>query len=240
MATYLERYRAGEHREVWDELGALGEAVRDAPVEDDARAVARETMTRVRRNLAVLAGRLAGIGYEFGVYFDGSPCEGGPPLARLSEDEREALAELGERAGPIPLSLEAFWREVGSVCFIGRRAGWPEGADPLVVDPPGGALAGLDDWEAWVEDEGEDEVGPFVAPLAPDRLHKDNVSGGEAYWMILPDAAADGVLRDEPHLLPFVDYLRLAILGWGGFPGYADAADALPEIRALVNGLEPF
>jgi hypothetical protein len=34
-------------------------------------------------------------------------------------------------------------------------------------------------------------AGPFVLPLAPDRLHKDNVSGGPPYGIIVPDGCAD-------------------------------------------------
>lgn len=66
MATYLERYLAGEHERVWDELIALGSSVREEPVYSDALAVAYELMWRVRRNLETLIPRLVGIGYEFG------------------------------------------------------------------------------------------------------------------------------------------------------------------------------
>ena len=47
----LERYQNGEQREVWRDLVALGERVRDAEVFPDAQAVASETMRRARHNV---------------------------------------------------------------------------------------------------------------------------------------------------------------------------------------------
>jgi len=64
--TYLERYNSGEYKLVWDELQALGPAVRQEPVYSDALAVARETMQRVRQDIEVLINRLVQIGFIFG------------------------------------------------------------------------------------------------------------------------------------------------------------------------------
>ncbi len=65
MSNYYDRYRRGECIEVWSDLIALGETVRQEPVHSDAAAVARETMTRARENIETLITRLDGIGYEF-------------------------------------------------------------------------------------------------------------------------------------------------------------------------------
>jgi hypothetical protein len=43
--------------------------------------------------------------------------------------------------------------------------------------------------------------------VAPDRLHKQNVSGGPPYGFILPDGCADGLFTAEV-ILPFVSYLQ--------------------------------
>ena len=239
--SYLARYLAGEHQAVWAELTALGAGVRDDAVAADARAVAHETMSRVRRNLRLLEERLRALGYEFGVYPDGERPSGyAGPLADPSPAVAGEIEGLQWRAGPLPLSLEAFWTVVGSVSFIGRHPAWPDGADPLVVDPPEGALADLDDWEARREEDGDEEVGPFVVPIAPDALHKDNVSGGEPYGVMLSDAGADARVVHEPHGVTFVEYLRLVILEWGGFPGYDCIPAPPPERKALTDGLEPF
>jgi hypothetical protein len=65
MPTYIDRYLAGDRVEVWDELMALGEAVRRKPVRADAIAVAEETMRRARHNIEALITRLSGMGYRF-------------------------------------------------------------------------------------------------------------------------------------------------------------------------------
>jgi len=238
--TYISRYLAGEHREVWADLRSLGAGVREEPVAADAREVARETMSRVLRNLRRLEHRLAGLGYEFGVYPDGeTPSWSEGALVPPSPHTPREVETLRGLAGPIPLSLEAFWSVVGSVDFVGRRPGWPSGLDPVVVHPPAGALEEWESWEEWREEDGE-EAGPFIAPIAPDALHKDNVSGGEPYGLALPNASADGRLENEAGGLMFVDYLRLAILEWGGLPGLAELPDPPPGLRALAEGLEPF
>ncbi len=66
MPSFLERYLAGEHEQVWDELTALGEAVYEASLYEEARAVACETMRRARHNIEHLIPRLVALGYQFG------------------------------------------------------------------------------------------------------------------------------------------------------------------------------
>ncbi len=46
--NYLDRYRNGEYEQVWNDLQALGPAVRREPHNSQAREVATETMRRVR------------------------------------------------------------------------------------------------------------------------------------------------------------------------------------------------
>lgn len=60
--TYFERYKVGEHVEVWDELSALRGAVRDPALLPDALSVARATMDRVRVNVERLIARLSSHG----------------------------------------------------------------------------------------------------------------------------------------------------------------------------------
>lgn len=111
--TYLERYRAGEREAVWTELVALGDAVREEPLLSDARAVARETMTRARRNVETIVARLRELGYRFA-----SPGqEIVPPDAALLA----RLDRLEAAAGPLPLALRAFFEVVGSVDLTGSH-----------------------------------------------------------------------------------------------------------------------
>src|SRR5690348_15426645 len=65
MRTFLDRYQAGEHAAVWEELMALGEGVRQEPYYADATAVAAETMRRARHNVELLIRRLDARGYRF-------------------------------------------------------------------------------------------------------------------------------------------------------------------------------
>jgi hypothetical protein len=193
-------------------------------------------MRRVRRNCEVLVTRLRAAGYVFGIYADGSrgyTSDG--PLVPPSAGTHSDIEELEERVGPLPLSLRAFWEEVGSVDFVGRHRAWLAGRDPLVVYPPEGALAEIEMLEV-----DEDEPGPLEVPLAPDDLHKDNVSGGDAYAIALPDPCADSMVLNERHNLLLVPYLRLAILGWGGFPGLGGQKTPFAPLEGLIAGLEPF
>jgi hypothetical protein len=233
--NYLERYRNGEYEQVWDELRALGPAVRDEPHYSQAREVAAETMRRVRRNCELLVTRLRSLGYIFGTYPDGSTgyyTEG--PLVPLTDANRAEMFELEEEAGPLPLSLVAFWKEVGSVDFVGMHPDWPNGLDPLVVIPPEGALSLL------YEEDGDDESTKWFAGLSPDDIHKDNESGGDPYGVALPNSSADFEFVGECHNLPFVSYLRMAILRWGGLPGLDHSSVEVEPLAELVAGLEPF
>lgn len=234
--NYLERYHKGEMEQVWNDLQALGPAVRQEPHYALAREVAAETMRRVRRNCERLTARLRSAGYVFGLYPDGSSgyyTEGA--LVAPSSSSRADLAELEEMVGPLPLSLVAFWQEVGSVDWVGMHPSWPDGLDPLVVYPPEAALSDLE----LEEDQAEGSTQIEVA-LAPDDLHKDNVSGGSPYSVALPDPAADFLLLNERHKLLFVPYLRLAILRWGGFPGLDVQPAPFEPLAGLTADLEPF
>src|SRR5512142_612334 len=97
MATYLQRYIDGEREQVWDELLALGAAVRDEPLYADALAVARETMTRARHNVELIVQRLRENGYEFAhpeLSFEPSPA-----------DAVERLDIIEGKVGIMPISL---------------------------------------------------------------------------------------------------------------------------------------
>jgi hypothetical protein len=239
--NYLERYLNGQYEQVWSELQALGPAVRQEPHYSLAREVAAETMRRVRRNCERIVSRLHSAGYIFGTFPDGSTgYYTNGPLVAPSKATRADLAELEERVGPLPISLVAFWQEVGTVDLVGMHPLWPDGLDPLVVYEPEGAISDLDNWELLVEEGEEHGSGQFDASLAPDDLHKDNTSGGDPYSVALPDPSADFVLLNERHGQHFVPYLRLAILRWGGFPGLDGRTERFEPLGDLVAGLEPF
>ena len=280
--TFLERYQAGEHVAVWDEMMALGEGIRHELYLKDAQAVATETMRRVRRNVELLIPRLAEAGYRFVPPSDESSMDmdqimgqiagqlGGSRLAGadvgsivqqakqklnaqfpgLSDKMANRRAEQAARVasilttpplenrtvfdppgkqtaaqirklekaagGPLPLSLRAYYEEVGGVSLMGSHPvlnPLEQGpGDPLVVAPIEEMLQMIESFGM----EGDDELGLWIAP---DDFHKANVSGGEPYTIKIPDPKADGPFLYEFHNTTFVKYLRIAFQ-WGGFPGW--------------------
>jgi hypothetical protein len=111
---FLERYRNGEYEQVWIDLQSLGPAVRHEPHYAQAQAVAAETMRRVRRNCDFLVSQLRALGYVFDTFPDGArrfPATA--PRIPPSDAMRVDMSELESEAGALPLSLRAFWQEVG-------------------------------------------------------------------------------------------------------------------------------
>jgi hypothetical protein len=156
----------------------------------------------------------------------------------------EALA-LHEEFGPLPLSLRTFWQVVGEVNLVGRAPDndMPAYSDPLWVEGPSSGLIDL------VEESELAEESEILCSVAPDLLHKDNVSGGAPYAIGLPDNGFDALLRDEWHATTFVAYLRIAILEWGGFPGLSEQNPhhdwrrdqvAASWVKGLTNDLVAF
>jgi hypothetical protein len=211
---WLARYLDGETVAVWAEMVALDDGIR-ADRTDEAKAVAEETMSRVARNVDILIDRLQQVGYQFQR----------PDAAHVSPsaDTLRALDQVVARFVPIPLSLDAFYRVVGSVNFTqswGQLVHYhrPERSsaseveilgeqDPLVVLP-------LDP-----EPDEHSQAGAAMFFFAPDEFHKANYSGGENYHVLLPDASADFPIHGMYGLDElFVSYLRLTFLG-GGFRG---------------------
>ncbi len=92
-------------------------------------------------------------------------------------------------------------------------------------------------WEEWQEWGADDiDAHPFQLDLAPDHYHKDNVSGGAPYGIVVPDANADGMFTVVPPM-PFVQYLNWVFLH-GGFPNPTGPNDARIT-DALAQNLLP-
>ncbi len=247
MGELLERYRQGDCERVWEELYALGPAVRRGDLYPDAEAVAMETMRRVCHNIELLIPRLEELGYEFGyawmeeenptadaTWIAEQPARFTPPPSAISEQ----IQRFEEQAGLMPLSLRAFYREVGGVNFVGRHPAWeqlfeahrthgivPSNLDPLVV------------WGFELIDqyyESLDEESPFQLPIAADYELKYDISGAGPYWIEMPDAAADVLLLGEWHQTTFVNYLRIC-LRYGGLPGMQYIRHLIPDELAYLR-----
>jgi|GEM_PF-339132 hypothetical protein len=232
----LKRYQQGQHEEVWRELRSY-ESV-DGVLLEETMAVANETMKRVAHNADLLAERLANRGWKalFGSLRTPPQPEDIEMIERIEEF-------TGER---LPVSLRAFWEIVGGIDFIwDYESGEPPDLgddlvmeDPLCVLGPQICVEEIEDFEL-DPDDGE----PLSVTLAPDHLHKANISGGEPYAIILPFKGVDPIFANERHRLPFVDYLRLCFK-FGGFPRLEHHPDRTPGTRRflieMTKDLEPF
>jgi hypothetical protein len=128
LETFLQRYQRGEHEPVWSDMLALGDAIRDEDVVADALAVVRETMRRARQNIEILIPRLTHLGYTFGyaAMIDYVPVEDrhllaneAPPFLPPPPTTPNHLIELEQCCGPIPLALQGWYEQVGTVNFVG-------------------------------------------------------------------------------------------------------------------------
>ena len=225
--TWVTRYEAGDCEGVWGELVAAGPDLRDDVGRwEEASEVAQEMMRRAKRNVDHLHQALAESGYRFEM--------GDAALAPPQPDIDARIADVERAVGPMPLAVRVWLQEVGNVNLIGTHPEWHfEYSDPLVVEC---AIDGVvEDYEyrkkmGWFALAGTDRLPLY---LAPDYLHKADISGGAPYGIDLPAPGVDAMWdNDEAHSgLTFVEYLRSALLEWGGFPGWArrDSEFASPE-----------
>ena len=252
MAQFLDRYLAGEYVAVWKELVALGPGVRQKRHHADAEAVAAETMRRARHNVELLIRRLDGMGLQFLTlegYDENQRCPmkspGGlaEPLKNRSvfspptKETPKTLDKLEEMiGGPLPLSLRAWYEQVGGVSLLGwhatlspnpgDRAYDPEARiDPLVLLPLDLVLqiaadeqkrcGSLEEFRVWAGAPGQD-----------------------CYGMKVPDKTADAIF-DDARRKTLVQYLREAF-AWGGLPPWRRTKAKPPtEIVKLTEGLLP-
>ncbi|SRR5581483_1851537 len=119
-------------------------------------------MQRVRHNIELLIPRLRELGYQFGGSAAVTPLPHWFQADRSSAEEKSfqpylpphpethsLLEQLTYTIGLVPLSLQAFYQEVGGVNFIGTHPRWDiqvetiprhkhlniTGLDPLFLDP---------------------------------------------------------------------------------------------------------
>ncbi|MGA4732036.1 hypothetical protein ACPB67_31870 [Micromonospora taraxaci] len=235
---WLTRYVAGHEDHVWHEMRQLGARVREPDFAAEAQAVCDEMARRARSNIETLVMRLREQGYRFHQNDDDqTPTE---PYAPPGPKADELLHWLEQRLGPLPMVLTSWIRIVGDVWLVGTHPQWPDStaADPLVLELAGSRYPDSDireyfaeEIEAWQEDQDE----PFLLPVAPDHFHKGNVSGGDPYGIILPDATADAYFVGEARM-PLVAYLNWTFQH-GGFPRPTPDEAQWQVIHQLTEGL---
>jgi hypothetical protein len=243
---WLDRYLAGQRDQVWHELRQLGSAVREPGLREQAQLVCDEMARRARHNVEVIIERLTGAGYRFHTNNDAQdPVTPHVPPSAAAAAHADWLAD---RFGPVSMTLLSWIRLVGDVWLVGTHPQWPESAsaDPLVIEAEGSRYprdpirgyfdSDHDMWRRWAARDPE-QAGLFVLPLSPDRVHKENVSGGAPYGLILPDGCADGLFAGET-TMPFVSYLN-HVFSHGGFPGQTLPHNHWQRKRALARDLLP-
>lgn len=186
---------------------------------------------RVHRGIQGVVRNLHALGYQFSRPRDVLP---GP------EPGTDAAVKFLEQAvGPLPRAITLFWSRVGSVDLGGHHPTWSgcNFPDPLIVYPPSVAIAELEEHAS--DREERDRCGlSYCIPIAPDALHKADVSGGKWYNISVPSVVDDPPLNDEPHATTFLDYLDIA-LGQGGFPGLAAATAHNWPVEVIISAPRP-
>lgn len=246
IGNLLARYEKGDFENVWREIRSHPEIGGDFRAE--VQEVAEVAMRRVARNADMLAARLHERGWR-ALPLPDDRLRTGP-----SPEDEDIFQSIGKiTASPVPPSLLAFWRIVGGINFVwdyesempppGFGTDLPlDEMDPLCICPPVAIAYEFETWEEQKAEPDPDLIEPFRIDLAPDHLHKANVSGGAPYGVELPFWGADPILAGERHGLPFIDYLRMSFR-WAGFPGLQyckDGSGAAQFVSQLGAGLEPF
>lgn len=263
-ASPLELFQAGDGPGAWSALVDLGDLVFEPEYRDVAWAVASEVAKRVAHNADQVVDRLSSTGYQFA-----SEPERGPrsrPGAEIellvdSIDRRmlrfhvPSEVWLGEaddarHLGRLPMFMRALLVEVGGVDLCGGYPSWdpptyerrgahrPIHADPLFITDIRHVESDLD----YMEDPEWAEMVDYPSlSFAIDQCAKAGHSGGHQL-IDLPQSCFDPEIHwQAPH-----EYRRTRILpyleesfAWGGFPGFADAAQVPEEIAYLRSDLVP-
>jgi hypothetical protein len=223
---------------------ARPDCLSDAECKKEAADILSEIMKRALFNIKSIVARLAATGYVFRypkrvhVF----------PLPHI--DAR--IRNLEKQGVFVPLSLAAWFTQVGSVNLMGSHPDWkvpgycskplpgdeePWYTDPIVVED-GSLDEAYKNWKFQTKVIG-DRSSPPVIEVAPDAAHKANISGGASYEISILAPSVDTTLLNEPHGVAFIDYLRIAF-AWGGFPGVEKESD-FPRsfIEELTAGLLP-
>lgn len=249
MGLLLDRYHAGDCQAVWQELLAQGGGMQPSPDFLDAEEIANETMRRAKANVKTILTRIPEIGYhlKFSLH---APAGSISAYSEPSAEVESEILNFEKTVGPIPLSIKAWYRQIGTVnlCWDQEaEAPFPQDwarliagsefyLDPLVVHPPDYTLNEVQSDETIV---GEDGVVRFAVSMSPDFYHKDETSGGSPYCFALPDNSCDTAVLYEPHGITFVEYLR-TVFEWGGFPGFERLGTERPAtLRYLCEGMIP-
>ncbi|WP_207420063.1 hypothetical protein [Desertivirga brevis] len=213
--SFIDRYNKGETIGVYSEILSLGQQAFSEQYYMDVEAVVTEIMNRAGFNLGIIHNALRKRNYNFK---KDSQNNFEKPLIEPLKNATELLCELEKVVDPfgsIPLSLKLFYQVVGSCSFewdykTNKDNPW-EGADPIQITSLDSLVEQVTD-EYWSEEirGNKEEYGVPFLELSADYLHKDNISGGEAYSIeITPIKTVDSRFLFEENGTSFINYLRI-------------------------------
>ncbi len=257
--TWGDSYRAPAQRtlaEPWSAYAGAGPI--DGPLREEAMRAATELMQRMARNADLLNQRLRAVDWPLPWYarqpagtkaslLETFPGYRGEERAADYPDLLGHLVALSEAVeAPIPVALEAYWREVGGISWaLEEDAPLPSWLD--VTDAASFetlevlSLPELWNWVVRWKDEADAYGIALVGPLELSLRYGMAIDATRAS-VRLPSYEADPLVHGPPGDPRFVSYLRHAF-AWGGLPGLStlprtSKIDAI--VKELTRDLEPF
>jgi len=197
----LLRYKSGEYADVWNEIHQLDLRKDCSYSYHEIYETVSETFKKVAYNLEHIYTGLSKLGYQFQF-----PEEA---FVLADESDKQAIAELEELVGVIPLTLKCFYENIRSVNFCqswDQLVQWHEREDqevdqllylgeedPLSFISAKALIEEVKDISKNHHRNINDEAGSakLYCWVANDEFHKANYSGGENYHIHLPEVQID-------------------------------------------------
>ena len=228
------------------------------PEDDESlvRITALEALSKCADAITVLSENLRKIGYIW-VYSE-----------RIPDDVLERNIQIIETTTglSVPKVLVGFWRIIGGISFVDLERYqhvdfWKENkiytksgfADGLHIDPCNDewASSACDEYDEWKENFSPDETDGFILSFSPDGYHKDNISGGSPYGVLIGSTWKpawrnfewSGLVKPVTALAyppDFLSYLRTTILECAGFPSLLGVPAFDPIKEKLLQGVPLF
>jgi len=205
----------------------LEDQISDPNVLYEIDKVLTEIFSRVKYNSEITYNELRKMNYCF---WGATSLDTRWPIRFPRKNTQSFIKELELRIKPfgyIPLSLKYFYQIVGSINFTwnyeaNEQIKWI-GSDPLEIIALEDIISIIsnEDWEEdmkkYVKDE--DYQTAFLE-LSGDFLHKDNISGGPPYSIVLTrNKRIDGLMIHMPGKISLIDYLRTSFENGGFYRG---------------------
>lgn len=226
----------------WANLVGRDALSQDAYFAKSTTEFAKKIMDRVKHSIDLIIQHLTKIGYRFSF----------PNEVWIAPDHNvnQWLIELQNNGIYIPVSLQAFLMEIGTVNLMGSDTAWIKPAyifdempqtndvwytDPLVVYASYQSIEMMfQDWKYRQDDSTEKR---FLVEFSPDYIHKANLSGGVPYSIQADVPAVDSIVLFERKCVSFMEYVRNAVR-WCGFPGFEYIHSGHAVIEQLRKNLQ--